>query len=301
MGVEYPDGFAVLCPVRSMTISISPGNLQDTYLSYGGDTEHLVSSCFHQSDESFFFTHNFYLPEFEKNTEFDLTVDISVGGMFTTTSNGIRADIPDYGVFHFQHKVLNNGNLTIEHDESIEKNGITIQMNRIEINPSIVNAYICINYENHKGWHPKLSLSFRDNKVNAEPLFKFRTDLADRATRSETFTSHRCYRFGMSTDKFEILSNLPDQVKITVENITTDALEAATQDDCDDAREKVQKSYPDLDFNCFIKDSDDGGYGVFLDIEKIPDGMERIDAQIIAEAGFVNTVNGPWDFSIPIP
>lgn len=300
-GVEYPDGFAVLCPVRSMTINISPGNLQDTYLSYGGDTEHLVSSCFHQSDGSFFLTHNFYLPEFEKNTEFDLTVDISVGGMFTTTSNGIRADIPDYGVFHFQQKVPNNGNLTIEHEESVEKDGITIQMHRIEINPSIINAYMCFSYENLKGWHPELSLSFRDKKIKAEPLSIFRTDLAYGATRSETFTSHRCYRFGMPTDRFEILSNLPDQIKITVENITTDALEAATQDDCDDAREKVQQSYSDLDFNCFIENTDDGGYGVFLDIINVPNGMERIDAQIIAEEGFVDVVNGPWDFSIPIP
>ena len=300
-GVEIPEGFTLVCPVQSTKINISPGNLQDTFVLFHGDSDSLITNCFTQSDGTYFLTHNFYLPNSENNTEFDLTVDISIGGMFTTTSNGTRADILDYGIFHFQHKVLNNGNLTIEHDESIEKDGITIRMNRIEINPSFVNAYMCFSYENHKGWNPELSLSFRDNKVNAEPLLQFRTDDVDWTNWSDMFTSHRCYRFGFPTKRFEILSDLPGQVKVRVENMTIDALRAANQDDCDNAREKVQQSYPDLDFNCFIKNSNDGGYGVFLDIKKIPDGMERIDAQIIAEEGFVNTVNGPWDFFVPIP
>lgn len=301
-GVEIPDGFTLVCPVQSATINISPGNLQDTFVLFYGDSDSLISNCFTQSDGSYFVTHNFYLPgDFENNTELNLTVDISIGGMFTTTSSGIRADIPDYGVFHVQQTVLNNGNLTIEHEESIEKNGVTVRMKRIEINPSFTNAYMCFNYENYKGWRPELSLSFRDTKVNAEPLLRFRTDDVGWTYRSDIFTSHRCYRFGFPTERFEILSNMPEQVKITVENMTTDALQAATQDDCDDAREKVQQSYSDLDFNCFIKNSDDGGYGVLLDITNMPDGMERFSAQTIAEEGFVNVVNGPWEFSVLIP
>ncbi len=103
--------------------------------------------------------------------------------------------------FHFQHTVLNNGNLTIEHDESVEKNGIRIRMNRIEINPSFVNAFMCFGYENYKGWYPELTLRFKNKKINAEPFLRFRTDDVDWTNRSDIFTSLRCYRIGFPTGK----------------------------------------------------------------------------------------------------
>ncbi len=303
-GVDIPDGYRLFCPVNSMTINVSPENLQASYTNYG-DSGGLITICSAQNDGSFFITHNFYLPQTntDSNTELNVDIDISIGGVLVTTDTGINASLPDYGVFHFQKTVLNNGDLTIEKNESITRDDMTITLSRVEINPYLVNAYLCMDYENQKMWYPEIFIQPNNSGINILPIRDFRTDmnLEDLTNWFEQFTNHRCFRYTFPLERFASPSNSLNRAKIVVEKVTVDALQAMSEDDCNTARERVQQSYPDLDFTCLLNDRGDGGYGVFLDIVKIPDGMERFEAQTIAEESFVNFINGPWTFLLSFP
>jgi hypothetical protein len=301
--VEVPEGFTLYCPVLSMTLNGNPGNLQYSYVDGYGNADDMFTNCSIQADGSFFVTHNFYLPELADHMEFNVTADIAVGGLPLINENGERANMPDYGVFHFQYTIQNNGGLTIANPEKVTKDGVAITMNRVEINPSFLSAYICLDYENFKEWYLEASLNFRGYKVNSNPVLTFRTDIKDIDLSNwfNQFTPHRCFRLVFPINKFQVLSNLPLEAIVTVEKITVNALPAATQDDCDDVREKVQQVYPDLNFVCEFGNRDESYHELLVKVTKKPAGMDTIEAQQIVEEGFLSVIEGPWSFPILAP
>lgn len=301
-GVKIPDGYSLPCPVQTMMLADPAKNLQGSYAYGYGDSENLLTNCRYLPDGSFLITHNFYLPKPEGITEFNVSIDISVGGMPVFSDTGGTANILDYGDFHLEHKIQSNGNLTFNPDERVSKNGLTATLDRVEINPSFVNTHMCIDYENQKEWYPESSLQLNGQRMDADALLTFRTDLQniDLSNWFNQFTSHRCFRFTFPTGDYAILDSLPAQITITLDQMTIDILQAATQDDCIAVKNKVQQSYPDLDFTCQI-DSRDGGYGVLISILRTPAGMTQVDAQKIAEEGFLSVVQGPWSFSLEVP
>ena len=301
--VEVPDGYTLYCPVQSMTLVGSPGNLQYSYVDGNFNLEDMITNCELQADGSFFVTHNFYLPNLENNTEFDLSVDILIGGMPVFSDQLGITHVPTYEIFHFQQAVAKGDNLTIKKLETALNNGVEITMDRIEFNPSFINAYMCIDYENNKEWYPEVLLNIRENEIKADPYLVFRTDIQDIdfSDWNNQFTSHRCFRFGFPTDRFEFLSSLPDQTTVMVEKITIDSLKAVTENDCIEAREKAQQTYPELDFSCRFGNRDESYHEISVDIAQKPEGMSPTDAQQIARESFFDVISGPWNFSIPLP
>ena len=84
-------------------------------------------------------------------------------------------------------------------------------------------------------------------------------------------------------------------------SMTTNAMDAANQDDCLEALKAVQQKYPELDFNCDINNSDPSAYGFIIRIIKAPAGMNESLAQKIAEDAFKKVVAGPWQFTVDVP
>jgi len=302
-GVVIPQGYQLPCPVLSMSMKDGSGNLYDKY-EYGyGDTENLLTNCvFSPENNSFLVTHNFYLPYTIGDKEYNLLMDIIVGGMQVVTDNGAQNAISDYGNFHLEFNVMNNGDLTLEPNEYINFNEVISTLNRIEITPSFMYAYMCINYENQKGWYPEAYLALEGHKIYADPILTFRTDLKniDLSNWFNQFTSNRCYRFTFPMKYSIHARNNLVEATVALERVKINLLDAATQNDCEFVKTEVQKKYPDLDFICQI-DNRDGGYGVLVSIMKTPTGMELVEAQKIAEQGFVSSKDGPWAFSLLLP
>lgn len=301
-GVDIPQGYQLYCPVLSMSMKDGFGDSYDIYQYGYGDTEHLLTNCSLTPDKKFVVTHNFYLPHTTDDKEYDLAIDIIVGGMSVVAENGARTTISDYGNFYFNFKVMNNGNLTLESNESVNLNELIATLNRTEINPSFVNAYICIHYENQKGWYPKAYLLFEGNKIYADPNLTFRTDLKkiDLSNWFNQFTTNRCYRLTFPIKYKFNTENNPIKATVVLEKMEINLLDAVTQNDCDFVKTEIQKKYPGLDFLCQIDDRD-GGYGVLVNILTTPAGMDLIEAQKIAEQGFVSSKDGPWIFSLLLP
>lgn len=302
IGVEIPQGYQLPCPVQSMSTSDNFGNQYDTYKYGYGNTEHLLTNCRLTPDKGFIVTHNFYPSNAIEQKELELDINITIGGMQVSTEDGIQLGIPNYGKFHFTRRVINNGNLTLMPNENISLNGLTTTLNRIEINPQSMNSYMCINYDNQKGWYPQAYLLIEGEKIYADPTLIFRTDFKDIDTSNwfNQFSLKRCYRFTFFSDNGSFTKNASTKITISLEKLEINILDAATQEDCDIIKNKVQKKYPELDFLCQIDDRD-GGYGVLVNIIKTPVGMSLSDAQEICEQEFISSINGPWSFSFLLP
>ncbi|MCC7116894.1 MAG: hypothetical protein IT310_00085 [Anaerolineales bacterium] len=229
-------------------------------------------------------------------------MNISIGGMRVVTDSGVQNTIFDYGDFHLEFNVTNSGNLTLLSDESVDFNGIVSTLNRIEITPSFIYAYMCINYENQKGWYPETYLDLDSQKIYADPILTFRTDLKniDLSNWFSQFTTTRCYRFAFPAQHRALAGSSSVEATIVLEKMEINSLDAATQNDCEFVKIEIHKKYPDLDFLCQI-DNRAGGYGVLVIITKSPAGMDLVEAQKIAEQGFVSSKDGPWAFSFLAP
>jgi len=302
IGVNTPQGYQLPCPVQLVSMNDNFGNQYDTYKYGYGNTEYLITNCVLAPDQSFVVTHNFYLLYEVGQEEFDLDIEIIIGGMQVVTDNGDQAIIPNYGNFHFDRKLINNGNLTLTSSENVNFNGLTATLNRLEINSQLVNAYICITYDNQKGWYPEAYLLIGEEKIYADPILTFRTDLKniDLSNWLNQFTIKRCYRLTFFSRSDSFIKNNSAAITIALEKLEINILDAATQDDCNAVKIKVHKNYPNLDFLCQIDDRD-GGYGVLVNVTKIPTGMSLADAQKISEQAFINSVDGPWSFSLSLP
>ena len=301
-GVEIPQGYQLPCPVLSMSISDSFGNQYDTYKYGYGNTEQLISNCKLNSDKDFIVTHNFYPSNRIEQKEVELDINIAVGGMKISTEDGIQLSIPNYGNFHFTRRVISNENLTLMPNENLILKGLTVTLNRIEINPQSLNSYMCINYNNQKGWYPQVYLLIEGEKIYADPTLIFRTDFKDIDTSDwfDQFSLKRCYRFTFFPENGSFTEISSSKITISLEKLEINILDAATQEDCNNVRNKVQKKYPELDFLCQIDDRD-GGYGVLVNITKMPSGMNLADAQKICEQEFISSIYGPWSFSFLMP
>lgn len=88
---------------------------------------------------------------------------------------------------------------------------------------------------------------------------------------------------------------------IKLAGITINALDALTQADCDRALSKVQAMVPGLSFSCVFDEPDPKKYSYHLKIVTMPEGMDETTAYQWINSAFIETLEGPIDFTVYLP
>jgi hypothetical protein len=305
-GVQIPNGYQMYCPVHYASLTDDTGRKE--YEPYvwpfpKWPPENFTSLCQRDSNgQDFTITQNYYRELIGDIQAEQLTWKITVGGFDIFTKTGDHTWLPEREPFLFNLTVPMTNGLTMKSAQTMSKNGLTVRLNLVAIYPTYTDAFMCIYYDNSQGWYPDITLTKDENSVQFDDAF--RTDVYHKSfpTFMSQFTPERCYRYSFNIPSPEIYGGgFPQSMVLTFNNMTINALDAATEQDYYNALRKVQSIYPDLDFSVNIHNSDPQKYGFGFQINKIPKGMDYATAQQIAEDGFISIVEGPISFEISAP
>jgi hypothetical protein len=305
-GLQIPSGYQMYCPVHSATLTDDSGNKE--YEPYvwpypKWPPENFTSRCQRAPNgQDFIITQNYYRELGGDVRSEQLTWKIDVGGFDIFTKKGDHTWLPDKGPFLFTFTLPITNGLTMKPAQTMSKNGLMVRLDRVAIHPTYTDAFMCIYYDNNQGWYPDITLTKGGNSAQIED--SFRTDVYHKSfpTYMSQFTPERCYRYSFNIPSLDAYGGSVHQsMVLTLNNMTINALDAATQQDYYNALEKVQSIYPDLDFSVDIHNSDLQKYGFGFQINQIPKGMDYATAQKIAEDSFKSIVQGPIRFEISAP
>ncbi len=306
-GIKVPDGYHLYCPVSAASLKDDAGKEYEKYIwpPAEGPSENFEIQCRQtENGDEYIVTQNYYGVTAGHNQSLGLTLSIDLGGFGIYTKNGVMKEFPANGpfVFHFDVPII--GSLTLDSKITQSKNGMTVTLNRLAINPTLTNAYLCISYDNHKGWYPDITLTWEGKIYQADETATARMDVYHKTfpTFMSQFTTERCYRYSFFVP-YQINPSVPSsqQMSITINKMTINAMDALSQDDCAATRKKVQRSYPELNFSCNIDTSDPQGLAAGLNIDNLPLGMDRSTAYGIIEEDFKSIVEGPFIFTVNVP
>lgn len=298
-GVDVPAGYQLVCPIRATSIVDKQGYPYESYENGYGESENLSVICSRQNASDIFVaTYSFYHNR-TGFTQADISLIVSLGKFELFTESGQQMLLPDFGTYVFDLSFPTEDTLTIVPDMTTELSGITATLNRVEVNPAFTVAKLCIQYEDHHGWYPDVSLIVNGRDIPANPELTLWTNYDPNSEWYDSFTSFRCYRFVFPV---ELIANSTLQTMnlgVSLYSLKTNVTDAITQDECAKFRNEIQIVYPDLDFMCHIDYRGDG-YGFSLEITKTPFGMSMETANKIIEDGFKKNVSGPWLFSVEL-
>ena len=180
---------------------------------------------------------------------------------------------------------------------------MAVTLNRLVINPTVTDSFLCISYDNHKGWYPDMTLTWEGNIYKADEMSTNRMDVYHKSfpTFMSQFTTERCYRYSFFLSYRANSGNqTPRQMVVSLNKMVVNAMDALTQDDCNESLKAAQHSYPELDFSCDINTSEEQS-AVGININELPSGMDQSTALGIAEEGFKSIVEGPFNFMVSVP
>lgn len=204
--------------------------------------------------------------------------------------------------FIFNLVVPVTSGLTIKPNQTMSNNGITIRLDRVAVNPTLTDVFMCLFYDDNHEWYPDFTLEKGEDTFEVDLDNSTRTDVAHKyfPTYMSHFTPERCSRYSFNVPSPEIYQGgLTQNMIFTLHSMTINVLDAATQQDYYNALKTVQRVYPDLVFTVDIHDDDPQGYGYGFHVDQIPEGMDYATAQQIAEDAFKTAVPGPISFEIP--
>ena len=305
-GVKLPEGYRIYCPVSAVILHDDTGNEYEKYI-WPPPTEPSENFEFHcKQDETgndYIVTQNYYGAPPDQSQSLALTLDIDLGGFDIFSTNGPTQVFPYFGPYTFNFEIPIIGSLTLEPDLIQSKNGMVVTLSRLVINPAVTDAFLCISYDNHKGWYPDMTLTWQGITYSADETSIKRTDIYHKTfpTYISQFTTERCYRYSFFLPyQANSMDQSPRQMIISLKKMLIDATDALTQEDCSEALKAAQLSYPDLVFSCDI-DTSDYGIGVGFNIDKLPAGMDFGTAVGIANESLKSMVDGPFDFVVSVP
>lgn len=163
-------------------------------------------------------------------------------------------------------------------------NGVTISLKKLDFQSAKPVAEICVDLPTTEDWLPYLSLQTNAGVMQAEEVAL--QGAKDPATYSST---SRCYRVtfnGVSKD-------IRGDVTIIVTKIQTTLPEVISDEFCNAGRAKLHVANPAVDFSCTMS-SNGGG----VQIINKPANMTGQQAVDLVFGSLVNTVEGPWAFTV---
>jgi len=317
IGIEFriteftiPDGYQIFCPVASDTLKDNSGRDYGKYLwgGWGGNDPWLDKMTFdcHQEGKDYVITQNYYNVQPSAQQTLDLTSTVTLGGFDSFNNNdGTKSSVPEVGPFTFNFSIPVGGSLTIDPHQSASKNEVTVTLDRLAINPTFTDVFYSISYNNHGGWNPDLKITWQGNSYAPLNDIKWRTEAYDpngmTTSREDGFKTERWFRQSIKLPYTTSPDGAsPQSMAIVLSQITINAMDNPTQEDCAQALKAAQQVNPGIDFTCNIENSPNGlSFGIT--VNKIPDGMTEQDVSKLANDGFRRVVEGPWSLSVNIP
>lgn len=305
-GIKIPEGYHLYCPVGAVSLKDDSGKEYEKYIWPPDErpSENFEIQC-KQTGNEYIVTQNYYGAPANSGQPLGLTLSIDLGGFEIYTPNGLMKEFPKSGPFTFHFDVPITSSLTLDPNMTQSKNGMTVTLNRLAITPTVTDAYLCISYENHKGWHPDITLTWEDKVYKADEIDSARMDVYHKTftTYMSQFTAERCYRYSFFVPYDQEKPGAPSQrqMVVTLNKLVINAMDALSQEDCAASLQQVQRIYPELDFSCNINNSDPQGLAAGININKTPSGMDLSTAYQIAEESFKSVVEGPFTFALNVP
>jgi hypothetical protein len=307
-GIKVPEGYHLYCPVSAVSLKDDAGKEYEKYIWPPAErpSENFEIQCRQAENENeYIITQSYYRAPANNSQSLGLTLSIELGGFDIYTQNGAMQEFPKIGLFTFHLDVPITGSLTLDPNLTQRKNGMDVTLNRLAINPTLTDAYLCISYDNHKGWYPEMKLTWEGRTYQADETAWARMDVYHKTftTYMNQFTTERCYRYSFFLP-YQANPSDPSlrQMVISLNRMTINAMDALSQEECNASLQEVQRSYPGLDFSCNINSSDPQGFGpAGISINKRPPGMEQSNAYKIAEESFKSIVEGPFTFTVSVP
>lgn len=305
-GVNVPEGYYLYCPVSEASLNDYSGKEYEKYIwpPTTGPSEDFEFHCKQsENGNDYIVTQNYYDTPPGHSQSYSLALSIDLGGFSIYTKDGTMKEFPNNGPFTFYFEVPITGSLTLNPNMTQSKNGVVVTLDRLVINPSVTDSFLCILYDNHKGWYPDMTLTWEGTTYKADETSIFRMDIYHKSfsTYLSQFTTERCYRYSFFlTYKENSSDQSPRQMVVSLNKMTINAMDALTQEDCNKSLKAAQLNYPELDFSCNI-DISDQGLGVGININKLPPGIDQSTAIGIAEEGFKSIVEGPFNFIVIVP
>jgi hypothetical protein len=299
-GIHIPVGYELSCPIQKVSIIDEQGYDYSNYENGFSESDNLFTYCIYQPDtNTFIFTYNFY-HERENFQEINLIVAISLGNFEIFSESGQQTILPDFGTYKFDLIFSSSEQLTIESNLILEDSGVTATLQRVEINPSLTTANLCLQLEDNHGWYPEISILADNRNILANADLTLWINYDPTVGWYNSFTSFRCYKFTFPIRLIENSTIKAKEISILLSNIIINYTDALTQEECTEIRNRVQSTNPDLDFICHIDNRGDG-YGFGLEIIETPQGMSNEAAYKIVEDSFKKSISGNWLFSVHLP
>jgi len=305
IGVEYdvsnmkvPLGYTLACPVQSIAVSTSNGYDNQIPIYAFADPDRVHTTCTYQEhNQRYLVSHSFYHDlKFDSG---DILVDlrIQLGGMPLTSDDGAKFFVPEYPAFTFKIKIQEGKTLTLYPNQTLRDRNVEVVLERIVLSPSTIIPKLCISYENFNGWYPQVSLRWDGQDKIMHPELTRQIDILDRVlVLNNPYPEKRCYEF---ISILQERNKFPETIKISLDMLSIDTKEGATQNDCQQAKLVAQKTYPDLDFSCAIDDQD-AKYSFDIKLTKIPPELNELQAMQVAENAFIQNISGKWVFEIKL-
>lgn len=289
-GVNVAAGFMLPCPVFRAVLGES-GMLYPEYV-YAEPINDIRTHCIYSEQGTYSVLQSFYRSH-ESETEINLRFEVTLGGMTLYNENGSTIQYPQSGVFSFDLTVNTIGQWTIEQSQVSNANNITTTLRKVELNPSLADVYMCIDFQNDQEWIPEASLLIRNDRETLE-LYE-QVDQGGNPVIDLSPT--RCFHLTFAIEK-ELRSG--DSLTVEINKLIIDAFNVMTEDDCANALQNIQQKYPEVNFVCYF-DNRGGGRGGGFEVISRPSVMSDDQVFELFRSELKSEIMGPWSFSVIVP
>lgn len=301
-----PQGFQTRCPLtqlevknagRSLLLYRNPDqmSLDEFYTISGhnrwycameregdGFADYLFSLTHFYGDET--------LPDLTKGSSLLVELgEVVAGNSLSVTT------LPAVGTFELPLEIKpTEKNLTWLNLGSLTNKEISVQINRVVVNPSFALLDACLEYQDHHFWRPIAAISYQGQKVySTEFLPTFPTFPYYPSDRASTLQStRRCYSLIIPFD-FPVDSLASFQIGIDQLQIVNTSPGVVTMQECEAVKETVEKSYTGLKIRCYEFETN-GQPQHWFEVLSHPSDISAQEAYTLVESAFTQTIFGPW-------
>jgi hypothetical protein len=302
IGIEYtvsgnfvPEGYSVYCPVVESKVTTDEDGI--SFYPYIWNSQHPINdqstfSCTAlKENQQYRITQNFSRSDQKKINAISINLFVNVGGFDAHGENGSTFPIPETTFNSNPIEIYLSVGYTSVINQIIEKDGIIVDLQSFELNPSVSYLSYCVNTDNHKEWEMDLSVHWNDTDYPADIPYRLGLGENIDLTYAQVLTEKRCYRIPFIFPYDGQADSDPTR-KLTIEmaSIKINYLDPPTQEDCQANLLLLQQTYPELDYSCSIEDINQQGYKFSLLINQLPPNLDEATAHQIIEESFVKTI-----------
>lgn len=313
-----PLGFHTSCPLTQLEVESAGKSLllykhpdQIDLDEFYAISAHNRWNCVLEKEDDGFADYLFSLTHFYKDTTlpdgadnfvdevlpdlvegFTLVADF--GEVNAVTGSQAVITLPSKGIYKLPLRITpSTDNLTWFNFSSVTTNGISVQINRVALNPSAAWVNACLTYQDHHNWIPKAELENQGHTVYSVDFLPTYPPFPSDVYQSD----QRCYSFSISINK-PIDITVPFQVGISQVIIDNTNPGIVTAQECEFVKDTIEKSNSEIEIICWEYETH-GEKQIWFQMVKHPSNMTAEEAYIYVEDYFRQTIYGPWLVQIP--